>query len=596
MSGNTMRREIDFMLYRWLGTDDIRDMPYFQDQDRSDWDAFLDLSGSLSWNEFQPHFKAGDRDEPRLVDGRVRVLPGLVKALHSYLEAGLHLATVKPELGGMGFPFTVSTAAMAELMAANVAGSAFVMLSIANARVLAEFGTPEQIEAFAMPQIAGKALGTMCLSEPDVGSSLGDVDTRARFDGEDALGARYRLTGRKMWISAGDHDVTDDIVHLVLAKAVQSDGGTVPGAKGTSLFIVPAMLPAAGHGDGRNDVSIAGLNHKMGYRGTPNCLLNFGEDGGALGWRIGAEGDGLRIMFQMMNEARINVGLSGAAMAYRGFDIARTYAAERVQGRSVLDKAAAKPVRLLRHPDIRRMLMSQKAIAEGALALCLKAAKLSDIAAHAGDEGKRRDALNLLSLLTPVVKSWPSEQGLVALNQAIQVHGGYGYTRDFDVEQLYRDSRLNPIHEGTTGIQAIDLLGRKILFEDGRSFALLLGEIRRDAGAAGQELSSEAAALLDLCDWFEALVGDLLKAEPKEAALANATGFLEAFGHFVVAWIWLGLADAARGHDDPAFAEGKLWACRYFFAAEVPRIRSMTALLASARELTAAVPEAVLSA
>lgn len=595
MSSETMRREIDFMLYRWLGMDEIRGMPFYQSQDRGDWDAFLDLSGTISWNEFQPHFKAGDKDEPRLVDGRVRILPGLVKALHSYLDAGLHLASVKPDLGGMGFPFVLSTAAMAEFMAANVAGSAFVMLSIANARVIAEFGTPEQIEAFAVPQIAGKALGTMCLSEPDVGSSLGDVDTKARFEGEDAFGARYRLTGRKMWISAGDHDVTDDIVHLVLAKTVRPDGGTVPGPKGTSLFIVPAMLPA-GYGDGRNDVSVAGLNHKMGYRGTPNCLLNFGESGGALGWRIGTEGAGLRIMFQMMNEARINVGLSGAAMAYRGFDIARAYAAERIQGRSVLDKAAAKPVRLLRHPDVRRMLLSQKAIAEGALALCLKAAKLSDIAAHASDDGKRRDALNLLSLLTPVVKSWPSEQGLVALNQAIQIHGGYGYTRDFDVEQLYRDSRLNPIHEGTTGIQAIDLLGRKILFEDGRSFALLLGEIRRDANTAGQDLANEAAVLIDLCDWFEELVSRLLKSDPREAALANATGFLEAFGHFVVAWIWLDLARAAKGHDDPAFAEGKLWACRYFFAAEVPRIRSMAALLTSAQELTAAMPETIFSA
>lgn len=588
-----MRREIDFMLYQWLDVEKFSALPPFSAQERSDWDAFLDLSGTISDNEFLACYKAGDREEPELVDGRVRVQPRLAAALRTYLAAGLQQSTVSPDLGGMGFPFTVATAAMAEFMAANVAGSAFVMLSVANARVLAEFGTPAQIEAFASPQIMGHALGTMCLSEPDVGSSLGDVTTRARYEGEDEFGARYRLSGRKMWISAGDQDVTDNIVHLVLAKAIQTDGTTVPGAKGTTLFVVPTHLPQRS-GGGRNDVSVAGLNHKMGYRGTPNCLLNFGEGEGAVGWRIGAEGEGLRIMFQMMNEARINVGLSAAALAYRGFDLSRHYACERIQGRSVLDKTAEKPVPLVRHPDVRRMLLSQKVIAEGALALCLKAALLSDLASHAADDVERQEAQSLLSLLTPVAKSWPSEQGLVALNQAIQIHGGYGYTRDFDVEQLYRDSRLNPIHEGTTGIQAIDLVGRKIFFENGRSFALLLRNIRRDV-RAGEGLEGEAAALLALCDWFEALIDGLLKSGQSGIALANATGFLEAFGHFVVGWIWLGLARAAGRQPDRAFAEEKLWACRYFFAAEVPRTQSMAALLNLAPELTSTLPERVVS-
>lgn len=584
-----MRKEIDFMLYGWLDVESLLGLPRFNGQARADWEAFRDLSGAIAWNEFLPCYKLADRDEPRFVDGQVRVQPQLGQALRTHQEAGLHLATASPDMGGFGFPFAVASAGMAELMAANVAGSGFIMLSIANSRVIADHGSPALIEAFAQPQLSGEALGTKCLSEPDIGSSLGDIATRARPDGEDELGARYRITGHKMWVSAGDQDVTGNIMHLVLAKAVAPDGSTVAGAKGTSLFIVPKILP-----DGAaNDVAVAGLNHKMGYRGTPNCLLNYGENGGAIGWRIGAEGEGLRIMFQMMNEARVNVGLSGAAMAYRGFDLARIYAQERLQGRSVLDRAAIRPVRLLQHPDVRRMLLSQKAIAEGALALCLKGALLADMAAHAESEAGRDRAQDLLSLLTPVVNSWPSEMGLVALNQALQIHGGYGYTRDFDVEQLYRDSRLNPIHEGTTGIQAIDLLGRKILFEDGRSFGLLVDEIRRET-QAGTGFAPEAASLLALCDWFQDLVGQHLASGRKEIALANATGFLEAFGHFVLAWIWLGLARAAARQDDAALAQEKAWTCRYFFATEVPRTKEMTALLVSDPGMMADMPESVL--
>ncbi len=585
-----LRREIDFMLYDWLGAERLSELPDFEGQDRSDWDAFLDLSGEIAWNELLPCYKAADREEPWLDDGQVRVQPQLAQALRVYLDAGLHQAAARPDLGGMGLPFTIATAAMAEVMAANVAGSGFIMLSVANTRLLTDHGTPAQIAAFARPQLEGNALGTMCLSEPDTGSSLGDVTTRAYPENDDELGPRYRLSGRKMWISGGDQDVTGNVIHLVLAKVVQPDGSVIPGTKGTTLFIVPKLLP----GGERNDLSVAGLNHKMGYRGTPNCLLNFGENGGATAWRLGAEGDGLRIMFDMMNEARVNVGLSGAAMAYRGFDLARQYAQERVQGRSVLDRAAERPVPIVRHPDVRRMLLVQKAIAEGALALCLKGAFLKDAVSHAPEEAERRRMHDLLSLLTPVIKSWPSEQGLVALHHAIQVHGGYGYTRDFDVEQLYRDSRLNPIHEGTTGIHAIDLLGRKILSERGESLTALLELIRHET-RTGQGMEGEAATLLELCDWFEEVAAFLLKGGSKGLALANATGFLEGFGHFVLAWIWLALARAADAHPDPAFAEKKRWTCRYFYAAEVPRIRSMMALLVSAPRLVAELPDHVVS-
>ncbi|MBN9887159.1 acyl-CoA dehydrogenase [Salipiger abyssi] len=581
---DAMRRELDFLLFDWLKVDELADSEAFSGQDRDDWSAFLDLSQAISANEFLPCYKATDRDEPLLENGTVRVQEDLRKALAVYLEAGLHLASVDVDAGGMGLPLSVSTAAMSGLMAANVAGSAFIMLSAANARVILDFGTPGQIAAFARPQLEGRALGTMCLSEPDVGSSLGDVTTRAVPEGKDELGHRYRISGRKMWISAGDHDVTENIVHLVLGKAVQPGGGTRPGPKGTSLFIVPKLLPGAPAA--RNDISVAGLNHKMGYRGTPNCLLNFGDGDGAIGWRVGNEGDGLRIMFQMMNEARINVGLSGAAMAHRGWELSRQYAAERIQGRPVHDKQRETPVAILRHPDVRRMLLQQKAIAEGALALCLRSALLCD---RIRTREERADTA-LLDLLTPVVKSWPSEQGLVSLHQAIQIHGGYGYTRDFDVEQLYRDSRLNPIHEGTTGIQAIDLVGRKILGDDGKAMFAFLETVRQTARAASA-FPDEADTLREHCALFETLVGEMLSYANPSETLANATAFLDGFGHFVVAWLWLDMAAAAGQGANPQIAEEKRWACRYFYGAEVPKIAGMLAPLRHDRTLTRDVPD-----
>lgn len=586
-----MRNEVDFLLYNWLNVERLKELPAFADQDREDWDAYLDLSSSISREQFLECYKVSDREEPYLDNGQVRVQKDLKNALTTYIESGLHLATLTPEHGGMGFPFSVASGAMSEFMASNVAGSGFIMLSVANTRVITEFGTPEQIEAFAMPQIEGASLGTMCLSEPDIGSSLGDVTTKAVPDGSDSYGTRYRVSGRKMWISAGDQDVTDNVIHLVLAKVVQEDSTTVAGPKGTSLFIVPKILPADVMDGAVNDVAVAGLNHKMGYRGTPNCLLNFGEGDGAIGWMIGEEGDGLRIMFQMMNEARTSVGLSGAAMAYRGFELAQVYCAERVQGRPVHEKSRKDPTPIMQHPDVRRMLLTQKVISEGALALCLKSAFLCDLAQYSESEGEHASAL--LGLLTPVIKSWPSEQGLVSLHNAIQVHGGYGYTRDFDVEQLYRDSRLNPIHEGTTGIQAIDLMGRKILMDKGASFKYFIAEVKEVAATAGDSFSKEASDLLELCDLFSALVDSIINSESPDDALSNATCFLEAFGHFVIGWIWLDLAVSSAKTATPEIAEEKKWACRYFFAAEMPKIQGMLAMQYANGDLTRAVPDSI---
>jgi alkylation response protein AidB-like acyl-CoA dehydrogenase len=409
----------------------------------------------------------------------------------------------------------------------------------------------------------------------------GDIRTRAVAEGDDELGARYRLFGNKMWISGGDQDVSENIVHLVLAKIAQDDGSLVEGSRGISLFIVPKVLP-----DGRaNDVVVAGLNHKLGYRGTANCLLNFGENDGAIGWRIGEAGQGLPQMFMMMNEARIGVGMGAASLAYRGYRQSLGYAQDRTQGRASGSKGGS-PVAIIEHADVRHMLLRQKCYAEGALALCLYCARLVE------NEANEADA-SLLALLTPVAKSWPSEFGVIANDLAIQVHGGYGYTRDFDVEQLWRDNRLNPIHEGTTGIQAVDLLGRKILYSDGRSMALLRERVARTAEQAKkfEALAGFTPALLDLWSAIDATVEGLRG--QGSYAFDDATMFLRAFGHAVVAWLWLDQSLVAAGRPETPVGLGVIYNCRYFFENEIPQANSWLSIVASQNDTARTVPAEV---
>jgi alkylation response protein AidB-like acyl-CoA dehydrogenase len=560
------RRDLDFLLHDWLDVAGLLELPRFAGHDRATVDGVLDMSERLAAESFLTHYKESDRTEPRLDADGVHILPAAREALARYAELGLFSAGFAPELGGLGLPYTVCSAAYSIFAAANVSTVAYAMLTVGNARLIAAFGTPKQVETFALPEIQGRWFGTMCLSEPQAGSDLAEVRTRAVPDGSDELGERYRLTGNKMWISGGDQDASENIVHLILAKVQQEDGSLPEGTAGLSLFIVPKRLP----GGTSNDVVVAGLNHKMGYRGTANCLLSLGDMNGAVGWMVGEPGLGLKQMFLMMNEARIGVGMGAAALGYRGYLLSVQYARERLQGRAPgarSDPRSGSPAPIIEHPDVKRMLLAQKAYAEGALALCLYCAKLVDQEDNAESQA-------LLELLTPVAKTWPSEYGLAANDLAIQVHGGYGYTRDFDVEQLYRDNRLNPIHEGTTGIQAMDLVGRKLLRSDGSGFAAL----RRRIGDTIERARGDAQA----SEWAEALekqwtaiagaIETLGSGDPARA-LDNATPLLSAFGHGVLAWLWLDQAvAAARSTADPAFSAGKRLACAYFFDHEVPRI------------------------
>jgi alkylation response protein AidB-like acyl-CoA dehydrogenase len=554
------RTDLDFLLHDWLRVDDLLERPAFAEHDRDTVDAVLDLAEQIATERFAPHNRAADVAEPHVENGRVVVVDGVREAIEAFAEAGFVGASVPVESGGTGLPFTVARAALAWFQAANIGTASYPFLTTAAANLLLTHGTPEQIEAWVPAMLDGRASGTMCLSEPQAGSSLADITTRAEPQGD----GTYRVTGTKMWISGGEHELTPNIIHLVLAKIP----GGPPGVKGISLIAVPRHLE-----DGTvNDVVLAGVNHKMGYRGTVNTLLNFGESGGALGWLVGAEHGGLAAMFHMMNEARVGVGMGAAALGVTGYLHSLDYARTRTQGRAVGGRDVTSPmVPIAEHPDVRRMLLAQKAYAEGGLALGLYCSRLVDEKDTAADEEDRGRAALLLDVLTPVAKSWPSQWCVTANDLAIQVLGGSGYTRDFPVEQFYRDNRLNPIHEGTHGIQAIDLLGRKAVMRGGAGLELLLGTIRETVARA-EPYPEYAAALEAALVRIEKTTTTLHAAGDPDVTLANASIYLEAVGHVVAAWIWLEQLLAVDDRaGDGTFAEGKRAATRYFFRYELPR-------------------------
>ncbi len=578
------RRDLDFLLYQWLDAEELTGRPRYSEHSRETFDAVLDLSEQIATRHFAPHNKKNDQEEPRFDGERVHTVPEVKRALEAFTKADLLASAMDEELGGMQLPQTVTTACFSWFQAANVGTSSYLFLTLGNARLLCAHGTQEQIDTYVRPMLAGRFFGTMCLSEPQAGSSLADVATRA----EEQQDGTYRLFGSKMWISAGDHELSENIVHLVLARIP----GGPPGVKGLSLFIVPKHLVDADGAVGeRNDVVTAGLNHKMGYRGTTNTLLNFGEGAhspggapGAVGHLVGEPHRGLAYMFHMMNGARIGVGAGAMALGYTGYLKSLDYARQRPQGRPVAGKDATAPqVPIIEHADVRRMLLAQKSYVEGALALLLYCSRLVDEQQTAEAEEDREHARLLLDVLTPIAKSWPSQWCLEANSLAIQVHGGYGYTREYDVEQHYRDNRLNPIHEGTHGIQALDLLGRKAVM-DGGAGLVALGEtiattVER-ALSAGDEAAELGAALRESWERVAKVTARLWGSGDPSVALANATAYLEAVGHVVVAWIWLGQFLATAGHDD-AFHQGKRQAARYFFRYELPRTGTQFDLLDS---------------
>ena len=599
----SLRSTIDFLLYQWLDTVSLSQRPRFADHSRETFDAVFDTCERIAREKYAPFNRLVDTQEPHF-DGEKVILPQATHdAQKAYAASGMLSASQDYEIGGMQLPYTVEAAANAFFACASVSiGSG--LLSVGNANLLMKHGTQLQKTVFALNEFSGRWSGTMCLSEPQAGSSLSDISTRAVPDGDDfeaeALGSRYRLKGNKMWISAGEHELTENIIHLVLAKIPGPDGKLVAGTRGISLFVVPKkMVNAAGELTGeRNDVALAGLNHKLGWRGTTNTLLNFGEGkfpvgqggpfgngAGAVGYLVGKPGEGLRCMFHMMNEARIGVGTAATMLGMAGYYASLDYAKSRPQGRpakggsmgEAVTKDSAQPqVAIIEHADIKRMLLAQKSYCEGALALELYCARLVD-EQHTGAPQAADDARLLLEVLTPIAKSWPSEWCLEANSLAIQIHGGYGYTRDFPVEQYWRDNRLNMIHEGTHGIQAADLLGRKVLMENGRGLTLLVGRMTATIQRA-REVTGLATHANDLERALQHVASATKSAwstgNPAQA-LANAVPYMQAFGHTVLAWIWLDVALASlQSKDNNSIAnnEGKTRATRYFYNYELPKI------------------------
>ena len=586
-------RDLEFQLFEVLEAETLTQRARHADHSRETFNAALDTAHAVAVEKFAPHNRLSDEHEPQF-DGQRVTMPHEVKdALDALRATGFLAASKDYAWGGMQLPALISFACLSLFKSANIATSSYAMLTSANANVIERFGSEAQKRKYLGALLEGRAFGTMALTEPQAGSSLSDLTTTATPNGD----GTYSIRGNKIFISGGDHELSENIVHLVLARIP----GGPPGVKGISLFTVPKYrVGDDGSPGARNDVALAGLIHKMGWRGTTSTMLSFGEHGECFGELVGEPHHGLAYMFHMMNEARIGVGLGAVMLGYRGYLASLDYARERPQGRHPSSKNPLDPqLPLIEHADVRRMLLAQKAYVEGAYALSLYAARLVDEQNTGESDSARAEAGLLLDLLTPIVKSWPSQWCLEANSLAIQIHGGYGYTREYPVEQFYRDNRLNMIHEGTHGIQAIDLLGRKVTMKQGAALKLLARELQRTIDAAREHAPLQAhadalgAAWRDLNGTLEALLPTL--ASDTERALANANAFLEAFGHIVLAWTWLRQAlvanaalPRANGAADQDFYRGKLHACQWFFRCELPRVASMLTPLRTLDDTTLA--------
>ncbi len=531
-------RNLAFELYEVLDAEGLIRRERFAEHSRETFDAALGTARTIAEKYFAPHNRKADENEPRYENGEAILIPEVKPAVDAFLEAGFLNASRNFEAGGMQLPTLLSQACFAHFQAANVGTTSYPFLTMGAANLIESFGSDEQKQRFLQPMIEGRFFGTMALTEPHAGSSLSDIRTRA----EPAADGTYRLRGNKIFISGGDHSLSENIVHMVLAKLPDAPGGV----KGISLFIVPKfMVNEDGSLGKRNDVLLAGLFHKMGWKGTTSTALNFGDNGECVGYLVGKAHHGLSYMFQMMNEARIGVGLGAAMLGYSGYLYSLEYARDRPQGRLPDSKSPeSKPVPIIQHADVRRMLLTQKAYVEGAFDLCLYASRLFDDTQTGETEDVRKQAHELLDLLTPVVKSWPSEFCLKANELAIQVLGGHGYTREYPVEQYYRDNRLNPIHEGTQGIQSLDLLGRKLAQNGGTGLKQLLRLIsgtceRAQAHAPIDELRQPLEQLVARLQAVTlGLLTDMAQGRIT-STLANSALYLKVFGHTIVGWRWL---------------------------------------------------------
>ncbi|MBS2026593.1 MAG: acyl-CoA dehydrogenase [Deltaproteobacteria bacterium] len=570
-------RDVDFLLYEVLDAQRLAQLPHFADHSRETFDSYLGNCRRFAREQLWPSYRALDEKPPQLLDGKVTVHPLLRTLLPQLRELGVISASQPVELGGAQLPLTIATAATLYLMAGNLSVYGYAGLTSGAAHLLSTFGDAALRARYLAPMLEGSWTGTMALTEPQAGSSLADVRSRATPHGD-----HFRISGQKIFISGGDHDLAENIIHMVLARI----DGAPPGIKGVSLFLVPKFRAGA-NGLVANDVSVSGLIHKIGWRGLPSVALSLGEQGDCEGWLVGEPNRGISHMFQMMNEARIMVGANAVATASVAFHQSLAYARERPQGRGLTSKDAAKPqVPIIEHADVRRMLLRQKAIVEGGLALILSTAHFADLAEHAGDGETRARAQLLLDLLTPVAKSFPAEKGFESNALAVQIHGGYGYSSEYLPEAWLRDQKLNSIHEGTTGIQGMDLLGRKVVAQGGAALVALQEEVARTCERAEKACVDAAwiSAIREAMERIGALTMELAQrglGGDVDGMMRHSADYLELFSVFIIGWQWLELAAVAREgmrRSASEYYEGKLAAAQYWIRTELPRLEPLIAL------------------
>ncbi|MFC4699238.1 acyl-CoA dehydrogenase [Glaciecola siphonariae] len=576
--------ELPFQLYDVLNAESLCKHEKFADHSRETFDAVLDTAHKMAAKLFLPHNHIADKQEPTFDGKKVSMLGDVKVAFDAFREAGFIAGRYAFEDGGMQLPESVMTAVSGYFMAANPSTTAYPFLTSAAINVISHFASDELKAQFMPKMLTGDFTGTMALTEPHAGSSLADIRTTAvkQDDGT------YRIKGSKIYISGGEHELSDNIVHLVLAKV---PGGPA-GVKGISLMVVPKYrLDENGDPSERNDVQLAGLLHKLGYRGTTSTALTFGENDDCHGYLVGEEHFGLRYMFMMMNEARIGVGFGAAMIGYRGYQYALDFAKDRTQGRvAPNNKPEDAPAPIIFHGDVKRMLLAQKAYSEGGMALCLYGSNLIDRINTCADAEEKQGLQELLDLLTPVLKAWPSEFGPKANDLGIQVLGGSGYTREYLSEQFWRDNRLNPIHEGTNGIQALDLTFRKLWQKNGLGLKILQKEIQSHLGAITTGESSQMAKKLGgyLAKLHELLthVAGAIQSDKQITLSANAQAMMNAFATIVVSWIWIRQASVAekllvdaQSESAKAFYLGKVQAAKYFIDWELPLIERDLQLL-----------------
>jgi alkylation response protein AidB-like acyl-CoA dehydrogenase len=529
-------------------------------------DAVLGEAGKLAAEVLAPLNQPGDKEGSRLENGVVYTPKGFKEAYRAFVEGGWNSVPFDPDHGGQGLPTLVHIALSEMWNAANMSFALCPLLNFGAVEAINHHGSEAQKKLFLPRMISGEWTGTMNLTEPQAGSDLSLVKTRAMREGD-----HYRITGQKIFITYGDHDFTDNIIHLVLARLPDAPAGT----RGISLFIVPKiMVKPDGSLDGRNDLRCVSLEHKLGIKASPTAVMAFGDGGGAIGYLVGEENRGLSYMFTMMNNARLSVGLEGVSIAERAYQQAREYARQRVQSRDIAGGGEA-PVTIIHHPDVRRMLLAMRSQTEAMRALNYHAAALLDVARRHPDAAQREASQSLVDLLIPVCKAWSTDLGVEIASLGIQVHGGMGFIEETGAAQHYRDARITPIYEGTNGIQANDLMGRKLGRDGGETARRFIAMMRETeaalAGAKGAELSALRAplkdgldALAEATDWMVATLGKDVR-----HAAAGAVEYLRLFGTVTGGWLMARAAlDAtarlARGEGDPAFLKAKLVSARFY--------------------------------